>query len=70
MQWQELTKGNAFITVLGDEDVMKEETPICRYAVWIPGNDRMGHRIAEVGDNLQQLKDKYEISDEQVVELF
>lgn len=70
MRWQDLIKGNAFITVLSEEDVAKEESPICRYAVWIPGNDMMGHRIAEVSNDLQQLKEKYEVTDEQVLELF
>ena len=69
MRWQELVKQKSFITVLCDVDIEQEESPICRYAVWTPGNDMMGHRIAEVGNNLQLLKEKYGIADDQVLEL-
>lgn len=69
MEWQELTKKKAFITMLSDEDIKKEGGLICRYAVWMPGNDMIGHRIAEVGNNLSQLKEKYKITDECVLEL-
>lgn len=69
MHWQELINEKPFITALSDEYVDKEDSPICRYAVWTPGNDMMGHRIAEVGNNLQMLKDKYKVSDEGVLEM-
>ena len=69
MQWQELVNEKAFITALSDEYVDKEDSPIYRYAVWTPGNNMMGHRIAEVGNNLQMLKDKYKVSDERVLEM-
>lgn len=69
MEWEAMVRGRAFITALSDEYIDRENSTICRYAVWIPGNDMVGHRIAEVNNNLQVLKEKYQVPDEMVLEM-
>lgn len=67
MEWDELVSGRTFITDLGEEVQSTDNNTICRYAVWIPGNDMAGHRITEVNNNLRLLQEKYHVSDELVM---
>lgn len=67
MEWEELVRGKIFITDLGEELPTADSSTICRYAVWVPGNDMAEHRITEVNNNLQMLQEKYHVSDEMVM---
>lgn len=61
--WAQVTAKKPFITDLGEENEKKEQT-VCRFAVWLPEDDTEKHRIAEVSDNLERLKQKYKVTPE------
>ena len=67
MEWEDLVEGKTFITDLGEESGSTGNSAICRYAVWVPGNDMIGHRITEVNNDLQILQEKYHVPDELVM---
>lgn len=67
MERDELVREQVFITDLGDDGTDRADNPVCRYAAWTKGNDIIGHRIAEVSNNLQMLKEKYQVSDERII---
>lgn len=69
MEWEELIADRIFITDLGADCTNREDSKICRYAVWAPGNDMAGHRIIEVNNNLQMLQEKYHVEDEMVMKM-
>lgn len=69
MTIQELFKGKVFITDLGAPQLAEkgdEKIEVGRYAVWSPFQDADGHRIVEVSDNLDMLKEKYGINEDRV----
>ncbi|MCI9447539.1 MAG: hypothetical protein HFH36_09120 [Lachnospiraceae bacterium] len=67
--WNALTDGVCFITDLG-QNAGVGGMPAQRYAVWIPEQEaKGGHRIAEVGSNLQELRSKYGVEEEYVFQL-
>lgn len=63
--WENMTAKKAFITDLGEET---EQTGLkfCRFAVWLPEKEEAKHRIAEVGNDLENLKKKYAVEAEYV----
>lgn len=65
MEWEELVNGRAFIMDLGND--LAEQKKSCRYAVWTPDSGKAGHRIAEVSNDVQLLKEKYHVPDELVM---
>ena len=72
MELSKMFKDKAFITDLGEtENFSSEEsqTNVGRYAVWSPLKGADGHRIVEVGKNLEELMTKYGISDDCVCRL-
>lgn len=69
MTIQELFKGKIFITDLGASQLAEngnEKIEVGRYAVWSPLKDADGHRIVEVSDNLDMLKEKYGVNEDRV----
>lgn len=67
--WNTLTSGVRFITDLG-KNTGTGDTIAQRYAVWLPEQDVQGkHRIAEVGNDLEELRNKYHIKAEDVFQI-
>lgn len=63
---EELTQGKVFISDISTENtttINGNKVIIGRYAVWSPLKDKPGHMIIEVGNDLAQLQQKYNISD-------
>lgn len=58
-QWSALMRGLAFISDLGPG------LPFPRYAAWAPTDE--GHRIVEVGEDLQRLQAAHGVADERVL---
>ena len=54
-KWETMTAEKAFITDLGATTAADSEQ-FCRFAVWIPEQEKGKHRIAEVGNDLERLK--------------
>ena len=61
---KKLKQRRFFITDIGDcqfisnlKDLIKVE----RYAVWAPKKDGQGHKIIDMGNNIEHLKSKYNI---------
>lgn len=65
MEWEEIVNGKPFIMDLGND--LAKQSKSCRYAAWIPDSTGAGHRIAEVGNDVQMLKEKYQVPDEMVM---
>ena len=66
MTLEELTQGKVFISDISTENtttINGNKVIIGRYAVWSPLRDKPGHMIIEVGNDLAQLQQKYNISD-------
>ena len=66
MTLEELTQGKVFISDISTENtttINGNKVIIGRYAVWSPLMDKPGHMIIEVGNDLAQLQQKYNISD-------
>lgn len=66
MTLEELTQGKVFISDISTENtttINGNKVIIGRYAVWSPLKDKPGHMIIEVGNDLVQLQQKYNISD-------
>lgn len=66
MTLEELTQGKVFISDISTENtttINGNKVIIGRYAVWSPLKDKPGHMIIEVGNDLAQLQQKYNISD-------
>ncbi len=66
-EWSALFRGKAFITDLGAEQqaqVSGETVTVGRYAVWTP--DGEGHRIIEVGADLERLRLTHKVGMENV----
>lgn len=66
MTLEELTQGKVFISDISIENtttINGNKVIIGRYAVWSPLKDKPGHMIIEVGNDLAQLQQKYNISD-------
>lgn len=70
MKWEELFKNKTFITDLREnqrvEDGEGSVSVVGRYAVWSPMKNSNNHCVIEVGDNLDFLKNKYNISDDRI----
>lgn len=62
--WENMTAEKTFITDLGEE--RGQEGQFCRFAVWLPEKEEAKHRIAEVGNDLENLKKKYAVEPEYV----
>ena len=60
-EWETMTAEKAFITDLG-----ADSEQFCRFAVWIPEQEKGKHRIAEVGNDLERLKKKYAVAPEYI----
>lgn len=66
MTLEELTQGKVFISDISTENtttINGNKVIIGCYAVWSPLKDKPGHMIIEVGNDLAQLQQKYNISD-------
>ena len=66
MTLEELTQGEVFISDISTENtttINGNKVIIGRYAEWSPLKDKPGHMIIEVGNDLAQLQQKYNISD-------
>ena len=66
MTLEELTQVKVFISDISTENtttINGNKVIIGRYAVWSPLKDKPGHMIIEVGNDLAQLQQKYNISD-------
>ena len=66
MTLEELTQGKVFISDISTENtttINGNKVTIGRYAVWSPLKNKPGHMIIEVGNDLTQLQQKYNISD-------
>ena len=66
MTLEELTQGKVFISDISTENtttINGNKVIIGSYAVWSPLKDKPGHMIIEVGNDLAQLQQKYNISD-------
>lgn len=66
MTLEELTQGKVFISDISTKNtttINGNKVIIGRYAVWSPLKDKPGHMIIEVGNDLAQLQQKYNISD-------
>lgn len=69
MEWEEMFSGKCFITDLGEKQQVEHEgesLEFGQYAVWAPFEGDSHHKIVEVGENLQELMSKYEISEDRV----
>lgn len=69
MKLEELFSGKLFISDLGEtQTVTTDEAKMVvgQYAVWAPISGTRRHQIVEVGENLEELMNKYEISMESV----
>ncbi len=64
-EWETMTAEKAFITDLGATTASDSEQ-FCRFAVWIPEQEKGKHRIAEVGNDLECLKEKYAVAPEYI----
>ncbi len=64
-EWEMMTAEKAFITDLGATTTADSEQ-FCRFAVWIPEQEKGKHRIAEVGNDLERLKKKYAVGQEYI----
>lgn len=69
IEWGELVAGKNFITDLGDKTEIKGQGIVCRYAVWKPVESEAKHQIVEVGNNLYELRDKYQVSEDMVMRI-
>ena len=67
--WENLVSGKNFITDLGDKTEIAGQGVVCRYAAWKPAEGKEEHQIVEVGNNLCELKDKYQVEDDMVLKI-
>jgi len=66
-EWKDLFSGKRFITDLGgreEAEVDGAPAAVERYAVWVPQGQ--GHQIVEVGADLEDLCERYQIGAENV----
>ena len=71
-QWEKLVKNKAYITDLGKNCIMEFHTVhavVGRYIVWLPKPNSNRHFIAEEGNNLEELMEKYDIPFQRVQRL-
>lgn len=71
-EWSELMKNKAFITDMGisrTSVIDGKEITVGRYAVWSPVTNSRSHQVVEVGEDLDELKRKYNIPEERVCRL-
>lgn len=69
MKLEELFSGKLFISDLGETQTVttdEQEMVVGQYAVWAPISGTQRHQIVEVGENLEDLMNKYKISMESV----
>lgn len=69
IEWSELVSGKNFITDLGDKTEIEGQGVVCRYAVWKPTEEAGKHQTAEVGNNLYELREKYQVSEDMVMRI-
>ena len=65
-------KGRLFITDLGKNqfaEISSETKVVGRYAVWAPIRNSERHQVIEVGERLEDLKEKYRIPADRVCSL-
>ena len=70
--WNEIMKNEVFITDLGENKtsvINGKEVVVGRYAVWSPVSNGEGHQVIEVGEDLEFLMEKYNISQDKVCKL-
>lgn len=61
IEWNVLALGKTFITDMGD-CMQGYGNNLCRYAVWVPYPEESSkHRIAQVGNDLEILKKKFNV---------
>lgn len=68
-EWEDLVADKIFITDLGDQTQIQGQGVVCRYAVWKPTEEAGKHQIAEVGNNLYELREKYQVSEDMVMRI-
>lgn len=68
-EWEELVTDKIFITDLGEQTQTQGQNIVCRYAVWQPTEEVGKHQITEVGNNLYELRDKYQVSEDMVMRI-
>lgn len=71
-EWSELMKNKAFITDMGisrTSVIDGKEVTVGRYAVWSPVTNSRSHQVVEVGEDLDELRRKYNIPEERVCRL-
>lgn len=71
-EWKELMAGRRFITDLGAPRQTQsegKEVTLGRYAVWSPLGGGEGHAIVEVGDDLADLMERYQVPADRVCTL-
>lgn len=70
MKWEETFLGKCFISDLGEDQVLenrnKEKIVLGRYAAWAPLPGGKSHQIVEISDDLETLKEKYNIPQDRV----
>ncbi len=72
MKLEELFSGKLFISDLGEPQTVttdEQEIIVGQYAVWAPIKGTERHQIVEVGENLEDLMNKYKITMESVCTL-
>lgn len=69
IEWNELVEGKNFITDLGEKIGSNGQGVICRYAVWTQSTVSGKHQIVEVGNNLDELRNKYQISEDMIMKI-
>lgn len=68
-EWEDLVADKIFITDLGDQTQIQGQGVVCRYAVWKPAEEEGKHQITEVGNNLYELRDKYQVEEAMVMRI-
>ena len=72
-KWSDMMNNKVFITDLGEApDIAFDEEGIRlgRFAVWSPLSNSQNHQIIEVGEDLQELRKKYNIPQERICVVF
>lgn len=71
-EWNAMMAGRTFITDLGAPRQTQSEgkqVTLGQYAVWSPLRGGDGHTIIEVGDDLEELMERYRVPAERVCTL-
>ena len=70
--WDKLVKNKAYITDLGKNCTMEFHTVhavVGRYIVWVPKPNSNRHFIAEEGNNLEELMERYDVPPQRIQRL-